>query len=461
MHGALGRKLDLVHGPIFSTTVLLAIPIILAQFLQLAIGVADIIMVGHMRLNSKEALAALVTSNNLLGLLMAIGFGTGFAAITYVSQHTGAGREKSARRSAAHVLMIGLIFGIIMILIGNPLLPKLVALFNSEPKVTEFAITYTSIIFDYMPLFFLVFLGVSIMQGLGDTITPLIIMACVNAINILLNYMLIYGQWGAPELGISGAAIGSTIARGIGTLVMIAMLFSGKYRMVLRLPDFRPYLSEFYGLLRLGIPNSMHTLSRNLNVLFLYRILSYTYLPTVAQASLGVGFHSEAIGFIPLLGLFMATGAMVGQNLGAGNPDRAEQASWAAMKTGLFLMTIVCLMFLLIPEKIVGAFNTDPSVIQSGSWYLRINAITQLFQSGFIFVGTLRGAGDSIRPLVAHIIGNWIIRLPLAYVLSTYTGLEEWGVWLGMAVSASIECMIYLWLFMRGDWKKLGIKVKE
>jgi putative MATE family efflux protein len=296
------------------------------------------------------------------------------------------------------------------------------------------------------------------MQGFGDTVTPLFIMLLTNAVNILLNYMLIYGKWGAPELGIAGSAIGSTIARGLGTLIILSFLMSGKYRMKLKLHDFRPYLSEFKAILRLGIPNSIQNVSRNINVLFLYRILSYTYLPTVAQASLGVGFSSEAIGFIPLMGLFTATGTMVGQNLGAGNPERAEQASWAAWKSGLSLMVFICLLFLLIPDKIVGAFNTDPSVIQSGSWYLRINAITQLFQSSFVFVGCLRGAGDSMRPLGAHLIGNWIIRLPLAYFLSTYTGLEEWGVWLAMAISASIECTIYLYLFMKGDWKKAKIR---
>lgn len=455
------RGLDLINGPVFQTTIRLAIPIIIANFLNLAIGIADIAMVGHIQVNAKEALAALVTSNQLLNLINALGFGIGFAAITHVSQHTGAGRHLNARRSASHVIMTGVILGLIMMSVGIPALPYLLGIVNPEPLVFEYAESYLGIIFNFLPLFFLIFMGVAIMHGLGDTLTPMIIMGCVNAVNILLNYMLIYGAWGAPELGIEGAAIGSTIARGLGVLTYLIILFSGKYRIVLRLPDFQPYLMEFWGLLRLGLPNSLHSISRNMNVLLLYRVLSYTEFPTVAQASLGVGFHSEALGFIPLIGLFMATGTMVGQNLGAKKTERAEQAAWAALKSGFFLMTIVCILFLAIPEKIVGAFNTDPDVIYTGSWYLRINAITQIFQSAFVLIGCLRGAGDSIRPLYGHFIGQWIIRLPLAYFLAFHAGLEEWGVWLAMAASSAVECLIYFWLFKKGDWKKMSIGSDE
>jgi len=308
-----------------------------------------------------------------------------------------------------------------------------------------------------MPFYFLIFMGAAVMQGLGDTLTPLIIMALINGVNIFLNYVLIFGAWGFPELGIVGAATGSVIARGLGSIALIIILISGRYRMVLRLPDFRPYIAEFWGFLRLGIPNSLQSLLRNANVIFLYRVLSLTYLPTVAQASLGIGFHSEAFAFIPLMGLFIATGTMVGQNLGAGKPERAEQSAWAALKSAFVLMLIACLLFLLIPEKIVGIFSKDPAVLVTGSWYLRINAITQIFQSCFVLIGCMRGAGDSISPLKAHIIGQWIIRLPLAYILTTSTGLEEWGVWLAMATSSAIESTIYFWLFKSGRWKKIKI----
>jgi putative MATE family efflux protein len=329
--------------------------------------------------------------------------------------------------------------------------------FNAESDVANLAVSYADIMFDYMPFFLLIFLSAAIMQGLGDTITPLIIMACTNAINIFLNYTLIFGMWGFPELGIQGAAIGSVVARAAGSLAIIAILISGRYRMILKLPDFRPYLSEFWSILRLGIPNSLQSILRNINVMLLYRILSITELPTVAQASLGVGFLSEAMAFIPLIGLFTATGAMVGQNIGAEQPDRAEQAAWVALRTALVLMTIACIVFLTIPESIIRLFNDDPAVISSGSWYLRINAITQIFQANFILVGVLRGAGDSIRPLLTHITGQWIIRLPLAYLLAKYSGLEEWGVWIAMATSSAIECMIYFWLFRRGYWKHIRI----
>jgi len=451
---ARARGLDLVNGPIFSTTLRLAVPVIASNILNLAIGIADMIMVGAL---GKEALAALVLARSLIMLLFAIGFGTSFATITYVSQHAGAGRYRMARSSASHALMFAALLGFAMMAIGNLFLPTLMSFFNAEPDVTAHAVSYADVFFDYIPFFFLIFLGTAVMQGLGDTITPLIIMAGMNVVNIFLNYLLIFGAWGFPEMGIVGAAVATAVARGLGSLAIIAILVSGKYRMTLRLADFRPYVHEFWGILRLGIPNSLQNLLRNANVILLYRVLSLTYLPTVAQASLGVGFSAEAIAFVPLMGLFTATGTMVGQNLGAEKPQRAEQAAWAALRVGLSLMTVACLAFLLIPERIVSLFNTDPAVISSGSWYLRINSITQIFQACFVLVGCLRGAGDSIRPLRAHITGQWLIRLPLAYLLATRAGLEEWGVWLAMAASSAIESMIYFWLFRKGDWKRIRI----
>ncbi len=450
------QRLDLVNGPIFPTAVKLALPVVMSNLLNLGLGMADMIMVGRI---GKEALAALVISNTLMMLLFAIGFGTGFATITFVSQHTGAGRHKLARRAAAHALMFAMMLGLVMIIVGNLFLPDLMSLFNAEEEVTRYAISYTDVMFDWMPFFFLLALGVSIMQGLGDTVTPLIIMVAVNLVNILINYVLIFGAWGFPRLGIVGAAIGSVAARMIGSMAIFVILTSGKYRMVLRPADFRPCVQQFWGILRLGVPNSLQSLLRNVNVMILYRILSLTYQPTVAQASLGVGFGAEGLAFIPLLGLNIATGAMVGQNLGAGKPDRAEQAAWATLKTGFVLMTVACLAFLLIPGQIIALFTGDPDVIEAGSWYLRINAITQIFQACFVLVGCMRGAGDSINPLLAHIAGQWIIRLPLAFILATMTGLEEWGVWLAMATSSAIESTAYFWLFRRGHWKKIRVRI--
>ncbi len=450
------KGLDLVNGPVFSTTVRLAVPVILSHFLNLALGIADMIMVGKL---GKESIAALVISNSLLMMLFAIGWGASFAVITLVSQHTGAQRHGMARRSASHAIMFAGALGLVMMFVGNLFLPDLIGIYNSEPEVARFAVSYSDLIFDFMPFYFMIFLGAAIMQGLGDTITPLIIMGCINAINILINYVLIFGMWGFPRLGIIGAATGSVIARGLGSVALIIILVSGAYRMVLRGSDFRPSLREFWSILRLGIPNSLQSLLRNINVMFLYRLLSLTYLPTVAQASLGIGFHAEALSFIPLIGLFIATGTMVGQNLGAGKPERAEQASWAALKTGLILMSVSCVIFLTIPEKIVAIFNDDPSVIFSGSWYLRINAITQLFQASIVLIGTLRGAGDSISPLKAAFIGQWVLRLPIAWFLSTQTGLQEWGVWLAMATSSAIECSIYFWMFRQGHWKKMRVAI--
>jgi putative MATE family efflux protein len=444
----------LTSGPIYSTTIKLALPVIGANFLNLAMGMADMIMVGRL---GKEALASLVLANSLMMLLFAIGFGVGFSTITHVSQHTGAGRFNQARRSASHALMFAIILGGLMILLGHLFLVDLLSFFNAEPRVMEFAYSFTNVTFNFMPFYFMLSMGIAVMQGLGDTMTPLSIMVFINIVNVLLNYILIFGKFGAPAMGVVGSATGTVIARGLGALIIFIFLISGRYRMTLALPDFRPYLSEFWSLIRLGIPNSLQSLMRNFNVMILYRLLSMTYMPTVAQASLGVGFQSESLAFTPLMGLYTAAGTMVGQNLGANRTDRAEIAAWTAYKTGICLMFFACLAFLLIPEKIVSLFIHEPAVIESGAWYLRINAIPQIFQAGFVLVGALRGAGDSMRPLAAHAVGQWIIRLPLAYCLIRFTGLEEWGMWLAMACSACIESFGYFWLFRQGYWKKIRI----
>lgn len=444
----------LVTAPIFSTTVKLALPVIGSNILNLTIGLADTMMVGSL---GKESLAALVLSNSMMLIFFAIGFGTGFATITHVSQHTGAGRDDHAKRSASHALMFGIVLGALSILIGNLFLEKLLGFYNAEPSVTAYAIAYTDKMFDFMPFFFLLSMGIAIMQGLGDTLTPLLIMIAINIIHIALNYIFIFGKFGMPEFGVVGAAYGSIASRAMGSFIIFALLFSGRYRMHLRMSNFQPHIKEFWGLIRLGIPNSLQSLMRNFNVMILYRLLSMTYLPTVAQASLGVGFQAEALAFIPLMGLYTATGTMVGQNLGAEKPERAEQAANTALKIGFAMMLVAFFAFMFIPHHIISLFIREPAVIESGSMYLRINAIAQIFQSAFVLIGALRGAGDSLRPLIVHITGQWIIRLPLAFFLIKYSGLQEWGMWIAMATSSCIECTMYFWLFKLGYWKKMRI----
>ncbi|HEX9746247.1 MAG TPA: MATE family efflux transporter [bacterium] len=448
------RGLDLTGGPILKTVLLLAVPVIASNFLNIAINMADLKMVGYIGTDTQ---AGIILSNNLLMILFALGWGTSFATITLVAQHSGANREQEAKVSAAHSLLFALILGVLMILIGNIFIPKLILFYNADPVVNEHAISYLKIIFDYLPFYFLLFIGTAVMQGRGDTVSPLIIMLVVNLLNIFLNYCLIFGNFGFPEMGIRGAAVGSVVGRGIGAAIIIAMLMSGKYLLTLKPSDFSPRWIEFWKLLRLGIPNSGQAVMRNFNVMILYRILSLTAVKTVAQTSLGVGFTSEAFGFLPLIGLSIANGTMVGQNLGAGLPDRAEEAAWTAWKTALALMVIPCIVFLVAPQVIVRFFSQDEAVIASVTWYLRINAVVQLFQSGFVLTGALRGAGDALRPLYIHILGQWIIRLPLAYLLSTYTSLDEKGVWTAMAISSIIECCVYIFLFRTGYWKKIRV----
>ncbi|HDS29402.1 MAG TPA: MATE family efflux transporter, partial [Firmicutes bacterium] len=436
-------RLDLVNGPVFKTMLLLAGPVVVSHLLNLAIGIADVVMVGKL---GTEAQTALVISMSVIMLLNAIALGNGFATITYVSQHTGAGNEHLARRSAAHSLMLAVILGIAIALVASIVLVPLVAFLNSEQNVTDNAINYSRMMLTYAAFFFLLFICISIMQGLGDTVTPLIIMLCMNALNILLNFLLIFGKFGFPEMGIMGAATGSVISRAVGAFIVIVFLASGKYRMTLRFPDFKPIIIEFWNILRLGIPNSLQSLLRNANVILLYRILSHTNEPVVAQNSLGVGFQSEALAFVPLLALMIATGAMVGQNLGAGKPDRAEEATWTSIKTAFWLMLIACFAFLVFPDKIIAFFSEDPAVIASAALYLRINAITQIFQSGFVIIGCLRGAGDSMNPLYAHISCQWLLRLPLSYLLAITFQMNATGVWVAMAITSIIENLIYYYL---------------
>jgi Na+-driven multidrug efflux pump len=227
--------------------------------------------------------------------------------------------------------------------------------------------------------------------------------------------------------------------------------------MTLRFRDFEPRPIEFWNLLRLGVPNSLQSLMRNANVMILYRILSHTVTPVVAQDSLGVGFQSEGLAFVPLIALMISTGAMVGQNLGARQPERAEQATLTSLKIALGLMFFACIAFLIVPERIIDFFSDDPMVIRSASLYLRINAVIQIFQSGFVLIGCLRGAGDSMSPLYAHLGCQWLLRLPLAYLLAIPLGMQEKGVWIAMAVSSAIENMFYFWLFRRGKWKSLRL----
>jgi putative MATE family efflux protein len=292
----------------------------------------------------------------------------------------------------------------------------------------------------------------SIMQASGDTVSPMKITLGYRVFHVVLCPFLIFGWWIFPEMGVSGAALTNVIAQTIGMIIGMWFLFSGRTRIRMTLKDFKINLKMIWRIVRIGIPALISGLQRNATQL----IIMWFVVPfgTAAVAAHTLNQRIEMIMLMPTFALGMASGVLAGQNLGAGQPDRAAKSSWMAVAIVEGVMVIFSIVLLVAAEHIVHLFSTDPEVVSIAATYLRIG-VTGYIILGFVAVlmNSLSGSGDTLPPMIVTMSTVMVVTLPLAYFLSKYTSLGVFGIRWGMAIEMVVQAVIFVIYFRTGKWK--------
>ncbi len=431
---------------------LLAYPIILANMSETLLGVVDTYMVGQLGV---AEIGAVGLGSMLAWLFYLPVLGLAMGLNTFVAQSYGAGNRKDCGYMTWQGLYMALASGALILLV-IPFVPILFDLAGPSTEVRRLGVTYLQWRLIDGPAFMIAMTAASFFRGIGDTKTPMKIGITINIVNVILNYGLIYGHFGLPRLEVQGSALGSALSGIIGGGIYLALFLSKSLRPYANRTIVKPRWVDFVRLFRVGAPIG---LQRFLDIGSF--VIFAAFIGRLGNAQLAanqIAIQLMSISYMIGLGIGMAASTLVGQYIGAKRIDLAERSAYSALKLAMGIMVLVGLAFLLFPEQLVTLFNDDPDVIRFGRQGLLYAALFQAFDAlAVIFIGALRGAGDTRWSAVAAFIGAWIIFLPMTYLLAFTMGLDFWGAWLSATIYVCLLGIACVYRFRQGAWKRMII----
>ncbi len=440
----------LLEGSITRSLVLLAVPIMGANILQVAYQLVDAFWVGRL---GAAAVAAVSITMPVMFVLVAAGMGFAIAGTTLIAQYTGARDHAMVDHVAAQTLLTVLAVSVVLGALGFALAPWLLHLMGVTPDVFRNALSFIRVIFIALPFTFLYAMVQALMRGVGEVKVPLYIVAGTVVVNFFLDPVLIFGRFGAPAMGVSGAAVATLIAQLMAACVALWLLFGGRFGIHVRWGDFKPDFAFVKRAFLLGYPASIEQSARGVGMtLMTFLIVSFG---TVVTASFGVATNVINVAIIPAMGFSMATSTLVGQNIGAGNISRAEKTARLSALITFIALSVLGLLCYLLATPIVRFFvPQSPKVIAEGAHLLRIVSWSFGFVGlQFALLGVLRAAGEMLAAMTTSLVSQWLLSLPLAYLLSKHTALGADGLWWALPLSNIVTAFIAGALFLWGPWK--------
>lgn len=437
-------------GHVWHTVWWLAWPSVVTMLLQTVTGLIDAIFVGRL---GPDALGGVGLASQVMLILMAVSSAVSVGATALVARFTGGGdpahAEEATRQAIIISILIALVSGFIVYIYG----PAIISAIGGEGEAIRLGVTYLNILLLGVVPFFLMFVLTGVFRGMGDMRVPLVVMIVVTVISLVGDYLLIFGIGPFPALGVVGAGIANVTSRVAATVLLLIYLTKSQLPLALR-GSWRPRLDWFRRILNVGTPAAVQGLLRTGASLLYFSILGMTPEGVAAIAALTIGLRTEALAFMPGFAFSVAATSMVGQNLGARQPERAEQSAWAATWQGIWVMGAFGAAFLLFAEPIASIFTPDPEVIPLAAGYLRINSVSEPFLAlAMVLTGALQGAGETRLPTAATILTMWFIRLPLTYYLAITLGLGATGAWIAMSASTILGGLAMLWVFKASNWQ--------
>jgi MATE family multidrug resistance protein len=429
----------------------LALPAVGEQVLNMAVGLVDTFMVGHL---GAQAVAAVGLANQSVMLVTTFFAAVATGATALVARHSGAREPEQANEVLRQSYLLGALLGLIGTVAGAMLAGPTMYALQAPADVVAPGTTYLAIVSFSFFLTSLMFIGNAVLRGAGDTRTPMTVMLVVNGINIVVAYVAINGLGPLPAFGVAGSAIGAATARCVGGLIVTALLMRGHGGVRLTLRRLRPNMRQIKRILNVGLPaGAEQLLMRFAQTAFAVTVAS---LGTQAYAAHQLAQQSESMSFMPGFGFAVAATTLAGQGLGAKDPERARADSVKAWQLGMITMSLMGVIFYVFAAQLIHLFIDDPVVISLGVNPLRLEAFSEpALATAMILAGALRGAGDTRSTLVITSVGLWLVRLPLALVLVHFFGLM--GAWIAMGIDLNVRG-VALWLrFRGGHWTRIRV----
>jgi putative MATE family efflux protein len=423
---------------------------VLEMVMESVFAVVDIFWVSHL---GTEAGATVGLTESLLTLIYALAIGLSIGAMAMVARRIGEKNPEGAARAAVQAIFVALLVSFTIAIVATPNAPKLLKMMGGSPWVIEHGSPFTRVMLAGNGTVVLLFMVNAIFRGSGDAAIAMRTLWLANWINILLGPCLIFGLGPFPKLGIVGAAIATNIGRGTGALFAISRLFRTGGRFQVQPRHFHIEPAIMWRLLRLSSTGTFQVFIGMASWIGLVRIISSFGSNAVAGYTFGIRVILFAL--LPSWGMANAAATMVGQALGAGDPERGEHAVWKAGFYNMIFLGIVGLIFIFFAPQIIWLFTADPNVSQYGVDCLRIVAYGFLFYAyGMVIGQSFNGAGDTWTPTVINLFVFWLWEIPLAYVLSVVLGLGPRGVFIAITIAFSTLAVVSGAVFRQGRWKR-------
>lgn len=452
------QKQKLTEGSILSSLVRLALPIIMANVLHTTYQLIDTFWLGRL---SANAVASVSISFPILFLVLSLGGGLTLGGSVIVAQYFGAENKKKVDYSSSQTVFVIFIISIFLALSAYLLAEPMMRLIGAEPPVLQDSVDYFQVSSFGFIFLFMFFVFQSLMRGIGDVMLPMYVVLITVLLNLVLDPLFIFGYGPISGYGVKGAALASILTQGISAIIGLAILFRGKRGIKIKFSEMKFDWKWTKRLFRIGIPTSLDQSTRSAAMILI--IVLVTGFGSEVVAAYGIGVRILSLIVIPALGFAMATTTLVGQNIGARQIKRAEKVGDLSAKIAMYGLTSVGLLLFWFAEPVTAFFvPNDPQVIQDGALFIKIMAPSfGILGVQQVLNGVFNGAGFTQASLLISIFNLWIIRFPLAFLLSENTDLAEVGLWWAFPISNLLGGLVAFIYFKMGYWKVRTIRMRH
>ena len=444
-----GSEQDYTEGSLGRAIFLLSVPMVLEMAMESVFAVVDIYFVSHL---GSSAAATVGLTESMLTLIYALALGLAMGTTAMVARRIGEKNHREAADTAVQAILVGIVASIPVSIAGIFWSKHLLAWMGADGWILEHGYRYTQWMLGGNAVIMLIFIMNAIFRGAGDAAIAMRVLWIANAINIVLGPSLIRGWGPFPELGIEGAGIATTIGRGTGVVIQLFVLFHGGRHIKVARDQLSIHASVMLRLIRVSLGGIGQFIIATSSWIGLVRIMSE--FGSTALAGYTIAVRIIVFTFMPAWGLSNAAATLVGQNLGAKKPERAERSAWLTGWANMAFMALVAVFYITCNEQLIRIFSQDPGVVAVGADCLRIVSYGYvLYAWELVMIQAFNGAGDTMTPTRINLVCFWLIEIPVAYVLAMKTSVGAHGVYWSIVIAESIAGLVAIHLFRRGKWK--------
>ena len=448
-----GSQQNFTEGSIRRAIFLLAVPMVLELVLESLFAVVNIAYVSHLRRSATEALAIVGLTESLLTIVFTLAMGLSVAVAATVARRIGEGSSEEAATAGAQGIWLGIVTSLPLTVVGLFFMPTVFRLMGAHEEVIAFGQGYGRIIFTFNGVVSLLFINNAIFRGAGDASIAMRSLWVANIINFILDPCFIFGLGPFPEWGVTGSAVATTIGRSVGVAYQLWILFGSNGRVKLLGHHLVPKVDLMWRMFRLSIGVMVQNFIATASWIAMMRIVAR--FGSGAMAGYTIAIRIIIFALLPSWGMSNAAATLMGQNLGAKKPERAERSVWETGVANMIFLGLIALIFILFAEYLIHLFTREAEVVAYAVSALKYISYGYAFYAwGMVIVQAFNGAGDTRTPTWINLICFWFIQIPLAYFLATMTPLRSKGVFLSGTISESILAVVAILLFRRARWRE-------